>query len=64
MSIVWQDLAAAMCLVLVIEGVMPFISPAKWRELMAGMAGLDDRQMRIMGLISMLVGIGLLSIIK
>jgi uncharacterized protein YjeT (DUF2065 family) len=61
---VWQDLAAALALVFVIEGVMPFLSPRHWRQLVSAMSQLDDRSMRIMGLISMAIGLALLALIK
>ncbi len=60
----WQDLLAALCLVMVIEGMMPFISPRSSRKLAVNIAQLDDRTLRMVGLFSMLVGIGLLTLIK
>ena len=60
----WLDLAKAFCLVLVIEGIMPFIAPARWRNLAQLMAQIDDRTMRIMGLSSMVLGAGLLFLLK
>lgn len=60
---VWHDLGVALCLVLVIEGVMPFLYPKKWRETVARLAEADDRTMRIVGLASMLLGTGLLYLI-
>jgi uncharacterized protein YjeT (DUF2065 family) len=29
----WHDIAVALCLVFVIEGMMPFISPGQWRKM-------------------------------
>ncbi|WP_111642798.1 DUF2065 domain-containing protein [Marinimicrobium alkaliphilum] len=60
----WEDLARALCLVLVIEGILPFLYPARWRHLIASMATVTDRQLRIAGLASMLLGIGLLYLLK
>ncbi|UTA48580.1 DUF2065 domain-containing protein [Simiduia sp. 21SJ11W-1] len=60
----WEDLAKAFCLMLVLEGIIPFLNPGRWRSLVATMATVNDRQLRIMGLASMLVGAGLLYIIK
>ena len=34
----WQDIANAVALVLIIEGMMPFISPTQWRLLLARVA--------------------------
>jgi uncharacterized protein YjeT (DUF2065 family) len=52
----WHDLGVAVCLVLVIEGVIPFLYPKRWKALVAVLATIDDRAMRLMGLGSMLIG--------
>lgn len=56
----WQVLPVALALVLIIEGAMPFISPNRWRHMLALVAQMDDRTIRSVGLGSMLVGIVLL----
>ncbi len=56
----WQVLPVALALVLIIEGAMPFLSPRRWRELLATVAALDDRTIRFIGLGSMLIGLTLL----
>ncbi|MBB3048521.1 hypothetical protein FHR99_002795 [Litorivivens lipolytica] len=56
----WQELAVALSLVMVIEGLMPFISPRRWREVILNVAQSNDRQIRIIGLLSMLSGLALL----
>ena len=54
----WQDLARAFGLVLVIEGLWPFVSPQRWRETMLRVATtLDDRLLRGFGLASMICGL-------
>ena len=60
----WHDLAIALCLVFIIEGIMPFINPGGWRKMVFNVARLDDRSMRIMGLVSMLIGLGLLYLVN
>ncbi|HLS97290.1 MAG: DUF2065 domain-containing protein [Porticoccaceae bacterium] len=60
----WLDLAKAFCLVLVIEGIMPFVAPARWRNLAQLMAQIDDRTMRIVGFTSMMLGAVLLFFLK
>ena len=55
-----QDLLAALCLVLVIEGIMPFLTPSGWRNMMLTLAQTDDKNIRMLGLVSMLLGAGLL----
>lgn len=57
-------LAKAFCLMLVIEGVMPFLAPARWRKMVEKLSEVDDRTMRMMGLASMLLGAGLLFLLK
>lgn len=56
----WEDLLRAFALVLVIEGIMPFLSPQGLRRTLLAAAQLDDRSLRMIGLISMLAGVGLL----
>jgi|TARA_R110002110_G_scaffold14991_6_gene68441 uncharacterized protein YjeT (DUF2065 family) len=60
----WQDLGVALCLVLVIEGIIPFLYPARWKEMVAVAAQVDERTMRIMGFCSMILGTGLLYLIR
>ncbi len=60
----WLDLAKALCLVLIIEGIMPFLAPARWRNLVSMMAEIDDRTMRIIGFVSMMLGAGLLFLLN
>jgi len=60
----WHDLFVALCLVLVVEGILPFLSPASWRKMMLNAVQLNDRPMRVMGLVSMLIGVGLLCLVN
>lgn len=60
----WEEFARAFCLLLVLEGVLPFLYPTRWRRLVANLAIITDRQLRIMGLFSMLIGVGLLFLLK
>ena len=46
-----------MALVLVIEGLFPFASPAGWRRLFAQLLQLSDGQIRFFGLFSILGGL-------
>jgi uncharacterized protein len=60
----WNQVAVALCMVLVIEGILPFLSPRRWRAV-AEMAGrVDDLTVRMLGLSSMLVGTTLLYFIR
>ncbi len=60
----WHDVGVALCLVLVIEGIMPFLYPARWKEMVAMLAEVDDQTMRIIGFASMILGTGLLYLIN
>ncbi|GAB4402350.1 MAG: hypothetical protein OHK0048_20210 [Rhodoferax sp.] len=46
-------------LVLVIEGFMPFVSPATWRRTFEQILRLTDGQLRFFGLCSLLLGMAL-----
>lgn len=60
----WQSLATALCLVLVLEGLMPFLAPARWKRMLAGVAQISDRHLRLIGLACMLVGTLFLYLIR
>ncbi len=60
MGLDWNALWSALALVLVIEGLMPFISPGHFRRTMAQVAQMPDGQLRVVGLFSMGVGLLLL----
>ena len=49
----------ALALVLVIEGLFPFLSPAGWRRMFQQILQLHDGQVRFFGLCSIVVGLGL-----
>ena len=59
-----REIAIAFCLMLVIEGLMPFIAPGRWRKMLAMIEQVDDNTLRLMGLGSMLAGTALLYIIN
>ena len=52
-----NELLTALALVMVIEGLMPLISPARWREVFSRILALSDGQIRFIGLASMLMGL-------
>ena len=60
----WQEWLVAGCLVLVIEGMLPFIAPHKWREMLANMLRLSDSTIRRIGLASMITGVILLYVVN
>jgi uncharacterized protein YjeT (DUF2065 family) len=60
----WHELAVAFCLMLVIEGIIPFISPGRWRKMLLVLDQIDDNTMRMISLGSMLTGTVLLLMIN
>ncbi len=60
----WQDFLAALALVFVIEGMLPFLSPGGYREAVSRLATLADRQLRTMGLVAMVIGVSLLYLVR
>lgn len=56
----WATLLAALALMLVLEGAMPFLAPQKWRETFARILALSDGQLRFFGLTAMIAGLLLL----
>ena len=53
-------LLGAFALMLVIEGLLPFISPAQWRSVFERALKMSDGQIRFIGLGSMLAGLAML----
>lgn len=53
-------LLLAFALMLVLEGILPFIAPAVWRDTFRRATELADGQIRFIGLASMLTGLGLI----
>ena len=60
----WNDLLTACALVLIIEGILPFASPKTLRNVWQNISTMSDQALRIMGLVSMLVGVVLLTIFR
>lgn len=60
----WHDLFTALALVLVIEGMLPFLTPNGWRRAMMSAATMSDQALRVAGLVSMVAGVVLLYLIK
>ena len=58
------SLLVAFALMLLLEGVMPFLAPAAWRETFRRLTQLTDGQIRFLGLASMLVGLILLLVFR
>ena len=59
-----ESLLTAFALMLVIEGLMPFLVPGAWRETFRRLIEMNDGQLRFVGLSSMLAGLLLLYILR
>ena len=59
-----HELAVAFCLMLVIEGMLPFVAPGRWRRMLEAVEQIDDKTIRLVGLGSMLAGTALLYLIN
>ena len=60
----WDTLLIAIALMLILEGMMPFLSPRTWREAFKKLIEMGDGQIRFIGLSSMMVGVLLLMLLK
>jgi uncharacterized protein YjeT (DUF2065 family) len=59
-----HELLIAMALLFVLEGVWPFLSPVSFRRALLAVAGERDGPLRLTGLVSMVVGVGLLYLVN
>ncbi len=59
-----NNLLLAFALMLVLEGLLPFVAPSAWRETFRRLIRLTDGQIRFIGLTSMLIGLVLLIVFK
>ena len=55
-----EDIGRAIALMLIFEGIMPFAAPTRWREMAQVLATVNERSMRLIGLVSMVIGLLLL----
>ncbi len=60
----WTDLWVALALVMVLEGVLPALSPRFYRKTMINIVQMDSRSLRMTGLVSMVIGAVWLYFIK
>lgn len=52
-----KDLLRAVALMILLEGLWPFIAPARFRETMLRIAQLDERALRVLGAASLIIGL-------
>ena len=60
----WNDLFTALALVMVVEGIMPFISPQKYKITMQQMLSMPDATLRSIGFGLMLIGVVSLFLVR
>jgi uncharacterized protein YjeT (DUF2065 family) len=60
----WTEILTAVALLLVIEGMLPFMRPSRYKQLVAQIVRLSDNQLRIFGLTAMIAGLLLLFITR
>ena len=60
----WTEILVALALVLVIEGILPFVSPGRYRQMVAQIVRLGDNQLRAFGLGAMIAGVLLLFFVR
>ena len=56
----WNELSAALCLVLVIEGLFLLVAPEGWKRMVEQVRALDGRTLRMIG--GGMVGVGLIAL--
>lgn len=60
----WQDILTAFALYLIIEGMIPFIGPDRFRRTVEQISRLNDNNLRLVGLVAMGAGLLLLFIVR
>lgn len=59
-----HDLLTAFALVLIIEGLLPFISPTFWQKTMRDLSQINPKTIRVGGIVSMLAGAIVLNVLR
>ena len=59
-----HDLAAALCLLLVIEGLLLLVAPRQWRDMMRAALQLPARTLRIFGAVAVAIGLLMLQMLR
>lgn len=60
----WADLLAGFAFYLILEGLLPFVSPGGWRRGLAAMSEMNDSQLRSFGFAVVVIGLILLFIVR
>ena len=64
MNLAWSDLLAALALMLVLEGLLPFLNPDGWRRVFSQLTRNSDRDLRVGGAVCMVLGLLLLTVAR
>ena len=60
----WTEILTAFALVLIIEGLLPFASPGRYRQMVAQLVLLGDNHIRTVGLVIIVIGLLLLYVVR
>ena len=60
----WTEILTAVALVLILEGMLPFVGPGRYKQLVAQIVRLSDNQLRTFGLSTMIAGLLLLFFVR
>lgn len=60
----WTEILTALALVLIIEGLLPFASPGRYRQMVAQIVTLSDNNIRMVGLVVIVIGLLLLYMVR
>lgn len=56
----WEEIVRAFALVMVIEGLLPFLAPDRWRVMLLQVVKVDSRNLRIFG--AVMIGTGIIAL--
>jgi uncharacterized protein YjeT (DUF2065 family) len=59
-----DSLWVALAMLLIVEGILPFVAPRFWRDTFRRITELSDGQLRFVGLISIAAGAGCLLLLQ
>jgi uncharacterized protein YjeT (DUF2065 family) len=60
----WTEILTAVALVFVLEGLLPFAAPRKYREMVAELSRLSDNSLRTVGLAVIIIGLVILYVVR
>jgi len=60
----WHNIALTLALLLVVEGMLPFLNPSGFLKVIKAISLMSEKQLRASGLVSMLVGIVIMYLIN